>query len=58
MKPNDCFYYDKGNEDGCCTCAECFIEKCDVAILRMTPEQRKFYGVSEERYNKALVKSD
>lgn len=57
MKPDkNCFYYDKNC--GCCTCAECFIEKCDVAVLRMTPEERRFYGVSDERYNEVLAKSN
>ena len=38
-----CFYYDKNCNDGCCTCAECYIEKCSVAVDRMTEKEKKFY---------------
>jgi len=53
MKPNtECIYYDKYCKehgiDGCCTCTECFIEKCPVAVERMSPEEKKFYCVKED----------
>lgn len=43
-----CFYYDKTwrDKDGCCSCAECYIEKCSVAVKRMTEDEKKFYGVN------------
>ena len=40
-----CFYYDKNCNDGCCTCVECYIEKCPVAVERMTENEKRFYGV-------------
>ena len=41
-----CFYYEKDlEEDGCCLCAECYIEKYPVAVERMTESEKRFYGV-------------
>lgn len=44
-------YYDE-HYDGCCTCAECYIDKCPVAVERMTESEKRFYGVYKNNNSK------
>ena len=45
--PKLCFFYDNHLENGCCTCFECYQQKCPRAVARMTPNEKRFYGVKE-----------
>lgn len=36
-------------EGFCCTCIECYMFGCPIAVSMMTEEEKRFYGVKEEK---------
>lgn len=35
-------------EGFCCTCIECYMFGCPIAVSRMTEEEKRFYGVEKK----------